>query len=711
MPLFKFKNPFEKKTGLEEDYLALTITPKTVIACIWNLQNNQINILATAQRDFGSLETIVHEAAVAIDKAAEKSSTDVSKVVFGLSSYWFQDGKLKDEAAKILKNLSSDLELEAQAFVTIAIAINHLLKAEEQITPQALLIGNFEDFTEIHLIKNNEVVSTKTASGEVTTHKVIKLIEDIKQENELLPAKIIIFGQDAASIGEKLKGAKLEELFVHVPKIEIFESESLAKSVAFAQAADVIGHDPALKTQAVEPSQVGFVEGEDVLKLQEEQPVEAMPEPKPEPETRPVVPQQPLDPSDYAVEIQASDNLAMPAIRNPQSTKSKKIIPSFPKLPSLKFSIKKIAIIAALFVLLLIGGAVVAGQTLTIAQVTIKANPKTENLSFSAKVITGSNGNIDRGEIPGQLVTGSAQGSQKAVATGTKKSGTNAKGQIKILNWDKQGEKTFAAGTEVITKDGLKFKLDSETKVASRSATTPGETKTSATASEIGPKYNISSLIDLTIVGFDEVFYSGVTESAFTGGEEKEVTVVSKDDLAKLEKSQTDSLTQKAKQDLESKTGGLKIYDESKIVKIVKKEFDKKVDEEASLVNLDMVIDFQGIAFSENDLKTYLAKFANEKQQGNQEALIETITLKDIRVRREKDTLTISGTYDAGLVPKIDQEKLKVEIAGKSLKDARSIIKAIGDIADVQFIFKPNIPFMESIPRNKDKINFKIEST
>ncbi|MBI3342286.1 hypothetical protein HY024_04140 [Candidatus Curtissbacteria bacterium] len=124
-----------------------------------------------------------------------------------------------------------------------------------------------------------------------------------------------------------------------------------------------------------------------------------------------------------------------------------------------------------------------------------------------------------------------------------------------------------------------------------------------------------------------------------------------------------------------------------------------------------MAIDFQGIAFNENDLKTYLAKFINQKQSQNQEALPETISIKDIKIKRDKDTLTISGSFDAGLVPKIDQEKLKEQIGGRSVKDARVIIKGLGDIADVQFNFKPNIPFMESVPRDKNKITFKIETT
>lgn len=713
MGLFNFKNPLKNKQNPDtSSYLSLTITTNNVIACVWHFDEENVKVLATSEKTFSNQENLIHEAAVAIDTAAEQARTDVSKVVFGLSSYWFEDGKLKSDASKMLKTLSADLELDAQAFVTLAIAINHLLKIDQVITPQAVLIGTFTDFCEIHFVKNNKIISTKTAGGEITDSKIIKLIDELKQENENLPAKIIMFGQGAEAHAAKLAHAPLEDIFVHEPKIEIFDDEKLAKSVAYAQAADILGHDPSPKAKVAtalpeqkehKKDELGFVEGEDILLTASEPTAVAG-------QLTPVVPP---DPENYAVTFENSDNLKTPENSENSREKKHRRLPSFsvkrfiPKM----LSFKKMAIGAGAAIILLIMGFLIAGQTLTAAQVLIKVNAKTQDFNFDAKIISGGSNDFAKGEVAGKIVTGTADGSQKAVATGSKKTGTTSKGQVKILNWDKQASKTFAPGTEVITKDGLKFKLDSELSVASRSATTPGEAKVAATAVEIGPKYNIASGVDLVVVGFDEVFYSGVTDTSFTGGDEKQSTVASADDLAKLEKALTDSLTEKAKNDLVAKTGGLKIYDEGRVVKISKKEFDKKLEEEASLINLNMSIDYQAIAFDENDLKKYLAELTNQKQQDNTQALPETIDIKEITIKRSKDVLTLSGKYEAGLAPKINTDDLKNKIAGKNVKDARGVIKAIGDVADVVFTFKPNIPFVDSLPRNKDKISFKIEST
>ena len=103
MSLLNFKNPFSKNPPEPQDYLSLTIAPNKIIATIWNFQGDNVHVLSTAEKEFANIDSVIHEAAVAIDNAAQVSKTDVSKVVFGLSQYWFIEDKLKPEAARALK--------------------------------------------------------------------------------------------------------------------------------------------------------------------------------------------------------------------------------------------------------------------------------------------------------------------------------------------------------------------------------------------------------------------------------------------------------------------------------------------------------------------------------------------------------------------------------------------------------------------------------
>src|SRR3972149_3271650 len=221
--------------------------------------------------------TLTPQAAVAIDAAGEMAKSDVSQTVFGLSYYWFENGEPSVHATKVLKNLASDLELDPQAFISLASSLNHLLKSKESVTPQAVIIGIFEDFCEVHLIKNNKVVTSQTSKSPISAQKIVGLVGRLKEESQELPSRIIVFGANESSdIFQKLSAVNWHDIFVHEPKIDIVSDEDLAKSVAYAQAQDILGYEPTIgsdtkgkkeiKESIAEASgEFGFIEGEDIL--------------------------------------------------------------------------------------------------------------------------------------------------------------------------------------------------------------------------------------------------------------------------------------------------------------------------------------------------------------------------------------------------------------------------------------------------------------
>ncbi len=703
------------KEPLDSSFLSLTVTPDRVLACIWAFgASEQVQVLGFGYKRFDNVENLIHHTAVAIDMAGEKAKSDVSKAVFGLSWSMFENDQLSEKAAKLLKSLSEDLELSAQAFVSLAAAINHLLKVEESVTPQAVLVGAFGDFAEVHLIKNNKIVATKTSqspSGE----KIAQLISQLKEEAQELPSRIVVFGIDEKSeLYRKLLKTNWQEIFAHQPKIDLVEDEDLGKAVAYAQAQDILGHEPSLITQPVagdqtpketapKPNELGFIEGEDILKIES-----ATPAPSPKVETPPQVAEEmvlPPDQEGYAIEIEEPQVAPHEQkTGKPQKSLFVKIISLITQVPP-----QKLLLAALIIVILLILAAYVAGQTLVKAQVIIKVNAKVQEANFTAKAISGGQLDLAASQIPAEKVVGRSEGSQKAVATGTKKIGEKAKGEVNVLNWTTSPKK-FSAKTIILTKDGLKFTLDSDVEVASRSASTPGQSKITALAVEIGPSGNLSSGNDFTFQEFDELLYSAHNDTGFSGGDEKQITVVAQDDLDKLAKSLTESLTEKAKQDLKNKTADKKIPDEAIVIKVAKKEFDKKLDEEASIINLNMQVEAESLAYDEKDLKNLLVGSIKDLPQ-NLEVKAENIEIIDLSTSQKGNTLTISGKYRASLVPKFAEDELRAKIAGKSLKEARTIIKEIPQVADILVNFSPNLPLFSSIPRNKSKIQFKIEAS
>ncbi len=760
MVLFnKLGNILNKQNNLSQNYLSLTITSNKICAIVWELIEDNIKIIGYSQKKFHSIDSLTTEAAEAIDSAAERAKTDVVEVVYGLSAYWLEDGKLTKETSNILKKLSDTLELDAKAFVPLSSSVNHFLKIKEAQNPSAILIGAQEDFTEIHLLVDNKVNNSKIYKGEATLDKITQLLRQLKtDEGKNLPTHVIFFGVgNQSQLVEDFTKYNFEDIFEQKPKIQLITEEEITQSVAFSQAADILGHDPeeqegaksaeltlpvSDKTQEEDkdlqpetkeqqepkkeenPDDFGFIEGKDILNNQEsESNILKTPETPPIPEHFIKHPKH-LKNEDYAVEVEnissthGSYESPQQKIQAAEKMHHRNLLESFMTLSYLskftsifatKGSFKKI--IFLLFTIGIIGtiAAFVLSQTITTAQVIIKVNSKPIEDNFSVIAASGASIDSTRSRIPGDEVAAQVVDSAQTNATGTKKTGTNAKGEVKVLNWT-TSKYTFDKGTVIISKNGVKFLLDNQVEIASRSASLPGEANTNATAQEFGSAGNLDSGIDFTFQKYDELLYSAKSSSALTGGEEKQETVVSKDDQAKIEKSLLVSLTDKAKSALREKLIGQDLKDDAIDIKVTKKQFDKDIDQEASQVKLDMEIEAKALIYDQQILKTLLSQKTQETQGANLEAKAENIDILDLTVKKNKDSLVLTGKYRANLVPIIAQDDLKTKIAGKNTKDARSIIKEISEVSDIEVKFSPNLFFFSQLSKNTSKIHFKIEA-
>jgi len=714
-------NFFNRSLPKVSNYLSLTLTKDKVLATIWSFEGENIQILGFAHKTFANVENLVHQAAIVIDSSAEQAKTDVQDVVYGLSSNWFEDGKISKETASLLKKLSEDLELKAQAFVPLPAAINHFLKIEESITPHAVLIGIPGEFCEVCEIKNNKIADTKTFDSHPNLEKIKDLIKQLKTE-ESLPSRIIIYGisQDT-QMAHEIQNATWQDLFTQEPRISFINDLELSKAVAYAQAADILGHDPVSSSLLSAPSidlkngesqkdqskadNFGFIEGEDILQKEEvpEKP-ENLAAGKPE-----VYPSISSKKEDYAVEFEKSPQEEQASKKESLAEQFATVgwLPRFIEIIKEKSSLKKILVALILLIVLILVGASVLGRIVTKAEVIIEVNAKPQESAFNASVSTNGITDVSKQQLSGDEIDARSSGNQKAVTTGTKKVGNKTKGQVNVRNWTKD-PKTFNSGTEILTGDGLKFTLDSDVNIASRSAS-PAVSQVDVTAEDVGTKYNLGANTNFNIVGFDSTFYDAVNESAFSGGDEKQISVVSQDDMDKLSKALLESLSSKAKDDLKSKVAGKKIADDAITIQVTKKQFDKNVDEEASLVNLDMEVTASTIAYDENTLKESLSQLAAKDAPENLESKPQNIEILTISAKGTKNGLSLFGKFRANLTPKFDEDQLKAKIAAKSQKEVRAIIKEIPEVLDVDIKLSPNTFLFSSLPKDKAKIKFTFE--
>lgn len=689
---------FKKSPSPDNNYLSLVITPDRILASIWTFENEQVKTLGYGHKTLASEDVLIHQAAIAIDSAGQQAKVDVGKTVFGLASNYLEDGALSQATIRTLKKLSEELELAPEAFVPVAVAVNHLLKAEEMTTPQAIAIGIFGDFCEVNLLEAGTVKESKTSQAPINIEKIKNLAKTLKEENRQLPARIVIYGtSETSDLAGKITETDWGDIFMHEPKIDFLDDVELSRSVAYSQAADILGYEPRFagnaeaKLEQPKTNELGFVEGEDILLSQKSQ--------KPQ-----------EDVEEYKEEPTNTDIFTpAPSVKRKSPRLSPTAFLAFFKIIPSAGRGKKIALGLVILFFLTAVGAFVYAQSATTAEVVIKINGQEQEKNFKATAQAGGSFGLEEESIGAIELAGRAFGSQKAVTSGKKILGDPARGEVAVYNWT-NSQKSFGKGTGIITKNGIKFTLEDDVEVASRSATVPGQSSTKVTAVEVGPSGNLEAGQDFSFQEFDELSYSAINSAAFSGGAERQTTVVTQEDMDRLEKSLLETTTQKAKDDLKIQASGQNLQEDAIVIKILKRQFDKKVDEEAPLLNLDMEVEVNAITFQEDELKKLLSEVFGVEISENLDLLPENITISDLKISRNDDELKISGAAKIELIPKINLEELKDKITGKSVKDARAKVKQIPEVTEVAVNFKPNIPIFSSIPRNKSKISFKIET-
>ncbi|OGE30908.1 hypothetical protein A2631_04470 [Candidatus Daviesbacteria bacterium RIFCSPHIGHO2_01_FULL_44_29] len=288
-------------------------------------------------------------------------------------------------------------------------------------------------------------------------------------------------------------------------------------------------------------------------------------------------------------------------------------------------------------------------------------------------------------KIPGKIVETDESGSDTGQATGKKKIGSPAKGKVALIN-QTTSPKTFPSGTILTASNGISYKTDSAV-TATSSATIPfqgttfGKAYTTATAMEIGPEGNLAALKGLTVKGESASNYTAQVAEDLTGGTSQDVTVVTADDQKKLLATVTSTLRKKAQDDLQGKlTGDMKILQEALAETIGKTVYSKGVNDQASDFTLNLSVHYKGTAYSENDLKLIVSKLVQTTvPDGYELNLNDTETQSDVLKLEKDNKLVFSAKFKAKLMPKMDLEKLKQELRGKTPAEVAELVRRNND--------------------------------
>lgn len=390
------------------------------------------------------------------------------------------------------------------------------------------------------------------------------------------------------------------------------------------------------------------------------------------------------------------------------------------KIPDFDTFRKKLLIGGGVFALLLIGW-YVGGFILPSATVTVK----TDNITVATDISFTANAgaktlDADKKIVPAVIKEVKKTDTEKITATGQKNVGEKATGTVTIkLSNCATSDVTIPSGT-FVSNGNLNFITQQEISLISYTQPNkkcindqfPDETSAQpkVTAQNPGDQYNISGGRAFSVAGFSSV--AGVDSSVMTGGTNKNVTVVSDQDVAnakqKLNDKSKDAATTELKK-LLSDAGQFVLPDSfTKADPVITPT--PAVGSESVDVTVSSVTTYTLMGVKREDLKSLVVtaakkQFDASKQSINDDGLDKAIFRAGDKKSPTEQAFSVQSTVSTGAA--IDQDAIKKEIAGKKKGDVQQILGNRPGVKEVSVKYSPF--WVYTTPTKPSKITLVFE--
>lgn len=330
--------------------------------------------------------------------------------------------------------------------------------------------------------------------------------------------------------------------------------------------------------------------------------------------------------------------------------------------------------------------------------------------------VAGEQLNQEERIIPARRLTEEKKATRLFPASSTTVKENRARGTIRVFNTYTLSPQTLIAKTRFVSEGGKLFRTPGRITIPGAreegGKRTPGFLDIEVVAAEPGAHYNIEpsnfSLPGLSGSPLFTAIYAESTEP-MTGGSEREVPLVSQDDIEKAKESLIEELTQKAQEELLLRIPEHMVATKDSIVVEVK-EADSLVKAGAELDQFNVSVSLVATAFlfAQADLNTLAGIFIQEQlREGERVAEDKTATnFQQIAVNQKEDTANLELGIDAVAYQYVDPTELKIKLRGKSQEEADGIL----DSYDA--FLRSNIslwPFwISSVPGNVDQVAIEV---
>ncbi len=695
-------------------FIALEIKQKSVAALLLSRNTGKLELVAAKEVPLlhhvskMTTEDLIETADRAIigTETATPPGTFIKKSILTIPYEWQDNGKVKKAHLAQLKKLCDDLELTPIGFLVPIEAIMHEMRQQEGALSNAIFLELEDNMMTAYVARAGSIVEIERKSLEGGVAATAEELLGNVKSFEVLPSRIIVLrGQQSENVQQELVGHSWSKdlSFLHPPQVSVmekgFENSAILHGIAQQMKLGVGVATAKMTTDEIgseaTAEEFGFTkDGE---------------EPN-------------LDEAGYQAEAPeiVSDNIV---VHNPQMTNSQPqgAIAPVDEAPTEKDSIVdkikapftstsgvplgyKLTPIAVLIIL--VGAIFMYYALLLKADVILYGDEKKSEEDVAVVLSAEDSTSEDTIKIKTSEIE--TEGSVSKDATGQETTGEKASGEVTVFNKTEK-EVSFAKGDTISSDNGRKFVLMDDIEIASTSAfsTSYSNKKVKIQAKDFGSEFNVEKNTNFTFDSHPSQSFFAKNSDNLSGGSKKEVTVVSKEDVAKLEAALLDKLQKeamsKAEDDISSK--------ETLIPQVISrtlsgKKFDKNAGDEAKKVTLSATGVFEIGYYEDSELANFIKGVSTVAPQGYElDTKKSSVDFENIEVDK-KGTITADAKVVTVNAPKVDEKELGGKLSRKTANEAQEIIEDNDAANRFEIVYSRKLPFMpEILPWNPANIH------
>ncbi|MFQ5452293.1 MAG: hypothetical protein ACE5DQ_01900 [Candidatus Paceibacterota bacterium] len=714
----------KKKVSGKKDYIVgLILKESEGAVLLLKVVNGTVSLIDESTFSYtNAWENLTQDIDEELFKLEKKHDVKLSKTILFLYYHLVDvdSSQIKRDYLSRLKRIMKENELEVLGFIEHHEALAQYIKHQEQSPLTAVVIEIDKPALSVLIYKGGELIfSSQVARTEEITADIGKAFSKLVDDT-ILPARLILYNsstlEDEATRIMTHKWS--DKLFIQLPKVDVYTRDKLSTALIYTfqnqlaeghkQANIVQGEGEEKKEESHEDSKYksddkssvsGFVIGKDIredVQLSEDQ---KSPEITPQDSDA----SQDGDNDAFDTTEQTATPSSLKGGITGLLTRVKHLFARL-KLPVVKSRAGVFSIVGLVIIISAVGVLLFNFHT---AEITLfyEVDKLEEKVNVDDK--------LDIKPIEKSLTE-----TATVETTGTQSVGESAKGKITIYNAD-TAKKSFKAGAKLVTKDGDVFLLDEDVAVASASQqltqegnllTITGKTKSSATASEIGPEFNTAKDTKFTIDDFSENLYYAIAESAFTGGTKKQIQTVSEDDLKEVRKIIAKQISKKSGQELKLEKGK-KVIEDLTDISIEKESFSAEVGEEAVQLKATTTASVTYYTYADTQMKQIIIK-ALEGEVSDDFSIVEkgvSYKIREAEFDGDEQFIEVKTVVTPSLA--LNTKEVINSIRGKPVSQIESIIRKKYDIGGYEFIATYDVPVLNAfVPLFEKNITVKTKA-